>query len=254
MQFSVGTFEGPLDFLLALIRREEMDIMDVDLNKITHQYLNIMESSKEKLNLEEGGEFIHMASTLLYLKSKSLLPQVEEPEEELEISSTESLIKALTYRSEYLKAAEQLSQKEVLNRDIWSCPGRFDFIDFAEEEIETEGVFSLFKACQKVLRKASAYSMKIVFPSTMEWMYKIRSYFVPGQKFSFKKLIGFSGQPVIHQVLLSFLSLLELGKLGVVSLSQTGSDIRIFSLKNVNEDTFRIFNSNSTSSERSRSK
>ena len=163
MQFSIGTFEGPLDLLLSLIRREEMDIVDIDLQKITHQYLSVIEASKRDLNLEEGGEFIHMASILLYLKSKSLLPYIEEPEEELEINSKESLIQALAHRSEYLKVAEQLSQKEILNRDIWSCPCRLDLIEPEEEVIETDGVFSLFKACSRALRRASTYSMNVYF-------------------------------------------------------------------------------------------
>ena len=254
MLFSIGKFEGPLDLLLALIRKEEMDIMDINLHKITQQYLNVIKTSNEVWNLEEGGEFIHMASILLYLKSKSLLPQVEEPEEELEISSKESLIEALSYRSEYLKVAEQLSQKEILNRDIWSCPGRLGLLEPQAERIETEGIFSLLKACQKALLRASAYSMKIVFPSTLEWLYRIRSYFVLGQNFSFKKLISFSDQPIIHQVLLSFLSLLELGKLGVVSLSQTDSDIQIISLKSLNKETLRAFNMDSAQYEGSQLK
>ena len=242
MQFSIGTFEGPLDLLLTLIRREEMDIVDIDLQKITHQYLSVVETSKRNLNLEEGGEFIHMASILLYLKSKSLLPHIEEPEEELEINSKESLIQALAHRSEYLKVAEQLSQKEILNRDIWSCPGRFDLIESEEEVIETEGVFSLFKACRRALLRASTYSMNVIFPSTMDWIQKIKSHLVPGQKFSFKKLTQFSGQPVIHQVVLSFLSLLELGRLGFVSLSQLDSDVQVMGLKTLNEKTFDELN------------
>ena len=253
MQFSIGTFEGPLDLLLALIRREEMDIIDIDLHKITHQYLEVMEGSKDQLNLEEGGEFIHMASTLLYLKSKSLLPQVEEPEEEFEISSTESLMKALAHRSEYLKVAEQLNQAGVLNRDIWSCPGRIDFIDSPEAKIETEGIFSLFKACQQALRRASRYSLQVIFPSTSEWIHRIKGYFIKGEKFSFRKLVGFPHQPIVHQVLLSFLSLLELGKIGVVSLSQVGSDIQIISLKNLDETTMKTLNVDSDTNERSSS-
>ena len=253
MQFSIGTFEGPLDLLLALIRREEMDIIDIDLCKITHQYLEVMESSKDRLDLEEGGEFIHMASTLLYLKSKSLLPQVEESEEEFEISSAESLIEALAKRSEYLKAAEQLNQAGILNRDIWSCPGRIDFIESSEAKIETEGIFSLFKACQQALKRASTYSLQVIFPSTSEWIHRIKDYFVKGEKFSFRKLVGFSNQPIIHQVLLSFLSVLELGKIGVVSLSQVGSDIHVVSLKNLDENTMKSLNVDSDVNERSSS-
>ena len=139
MQFSVGNFEGPLDLLLALVRREEMDIMQIDLHKITNQYLNVLNTGN--FNLEEGGEFIHIASVLLYIKSKSLLPQIEMAEtEEEEIYSKESLIQALNQHSEFLKAAEQLNQREILNRDIWSCSG-LSFEGEGAGDIKTDNIF-----------------------------------------------------------------------------------------------------------------
>ena len=238
MQFSVGNFEGPLDLLLALVRREEMDIMQIDLHKITNQYLSILNTGN--FNLEEGGEFIHIASVLLYIKSKSLLPQIEMAEtEEEEIYSKESLIQALNQHSEFLKAAEQLNQREILNRDIWSCSG-LSFEGEEAQEIKTDNIFSLMKVCREVLKRAYTYPMKVIFPSTIEWIQRIQKHFVKGHQFSFSKLIQKGREPVVHQVLLSFLSLLELSKIGAVSLIQKGKDIRVFARKDIDAEIIRL--------------
>lgn len=239
MQFSVGTFEGPLDLLLALVRKEEMDIMQIDLHKITHQYLNVINTGN--FNLEEGGEFIHIASVLLYIKSKSLLPQVEavEGEEEEEIYSKESLIQALNQHSEFLKAGEKLHQREILNRDIWSCSG-LSFEGEESEEIKTDDIFSLMKICRAVLKRAYTYPMKVIFPSTLEWIQHIQKHFIKGRQFSLRKLIQKGKEPLVHQVLLSFLSVLELSKLGIVSLIQKGKDIQITARKDIDKEIFRL--------------
>ncbi len=242
MQFSIGAFEGPLDLLLALVRKEEMDIMKIDLHRITHQYLDVINS--RQIDLEEGGEFIHLASALLYIKSKSLLPHaaaVEEEEKE-EIYSRESLIQALNQHSEFLKAGEKLNQREILNRDIWSCAG-LSFEGEEKGEIKEADVFSLTKACRNVLKKACAYPMKVIFPSTLDWIQRLQKHFVKGRKFSFRNLIGGEREPVIHQVLLTFLSILELSKIGAVSLIQKGKEIHIASKRDVSADTLHLLRS-----------
>jgi len=238
MQFSVGTFEGPLDLLLALVRKEEMDIMQIDLHKITNQYLEIINT--EKFNLEEGGEFIYMASILLYIKSRSLIPQVEIEETVAEeIYSKESLVQALNRHSEFLKVAEKLNQREILNRDVWSC-SELSFEGVENEEIEVGNIFSLMKICREVLKKAYSYPMKVILPSTIEWIQSIQKHFVKGNQFSFRKLIKKGKEPVIHQVLLTFLSVLELSRIGAVSLMQKGKDIYILTRKDVDADILSL--------------
>ena len=78
----IENFEGPLDLLCHLIEKNKMDIYDIHLNEITDQYIQYL-NQMEKMNLEIASEFVVMASTLLYLKSKNLLPKQEEEEEEL---------------------------------------------------------------------------------------------------------------------------------------------------------------------------
>ena len=245
MQFSIGAFEGPLDLLLTLVRREEMDIMNIDICRITSQYLNILRDSPAA-NLNEGGEFIRMASALLLIKSRSLLPQLEEEEEFQEDKaepemSKEDLITALKRRSQFLQAAEELNKRLLLNRDIWSCPG-LSFSSKKNDEIEGGSLFALLRACRRALKKAHQYQMKIVMPSVSQWIQRIRKYFVRGKVLSFSSLVQKDKNELIsHQILLSFLSLLELCKMGFVSLSQKGREIQILTKKPVGGSDFHIF-------------
>jgi len=80
-EFKINDFEGPLDVLLHLIKKEEMDIMDIEIVKLTNQYLSFIESMKE-MNLDIASNYLVMASELMYLKSKTLLPINNEAEEE----------------------------------------------------------------------------------------------------------------------------------------------------------------------------
>ena len=250
MEFSIGTFEGPLDLLLALVRKEEMDIVDIDIHLITQKYLTIIQENSslelsENGKLNEGGEFIQMASTLMYLKSRSLLPIQEEKElEEEEILSKEDLIQALLSRDQYLKVAEKLNQRPRLNKDFWTCVN-LEFIPPESGEIETEGLFSLVQAFRKTMKRATSFKMIISFPSISEWILKMKTFLIKGQKCSFQDLVQRqfrkqqNQQPYVHQFLLSFLSILELGKIGVVTLKQKDENIWVHTHQNIDSSIYR---------------
>ena len=159
MEFSIGNFEGPLDLLLALVRKEEMDIMSIDIHQITKKYLEFIQEGSVQ-NLKEGGEFIQMAAVLLYIKSCSLLPQEAVEEVIEEGPSQEDLAQALVQHSYYLKAAEKLNQRLSLDRDIWRCAG----MDFAPlESYENQNASSLLQAFRKLLKQAYTFSIKNIF-------------------------------------------------------------------------------------------
>ena len=242
MEFSIGAYEGPLDLLLALVRKEEMDISDIDIHKITSQYLSVIQTSK-LLNLDEGGEFIRMAAILILIKSRSLLPQMEleDAEEGMELEiSKEDLIRNLTEHSQFLKAAEKLNQRSLLNRDIWLCSGLSFVPSNNKEEIEEGSLSSLVKVFRKILKQAYVYKARISMPSVLEWIKQIRQGFVKGKTLLFSQLIQKEkSEPLLHQILLSFLSLLELGRMGFVSLSQEGKEIQIHTKKTVDESVFQ---------------
>ncbi len=107
----IENFEGPLDLLCHLIEKNKMDIYDIHLNEITDQYIQYL-NQMEKMNLEIASEFVVMASTLLYLKSKNLLPKQEEEEEEL---TEEELIRRIIEYKKFKEISKVLKQKYIQN-------------------------------------------------------------------------------------------------------------------------------------------
>ena len=107
----IDNFEGPLDLLCHLIDKNKMNIYDINLSEITDQYINYLKE-QEKLNLEIASEFIIMASTLLYLKSKNLLPKQEEEEEEI---TEEELIRRIIEYKKFKEISKVLKEQYKKN-------------------------------------------------------------------------------------------------------------------------------------------
>ena len=107
----IENFEGPLDLLCHLIEKNKMDIYDINLNEITDQYIQYL-NQMEKMNLEIASEFVVMASTLLYLKSKNLLPKQEEEEEEL---TEDELIRRIIEYKKFKEISKVLKQRYMEN-------------------------------------------------------------------------------------------------------------------------------------------
>ena len=240
IQLSIGHFEGPLDLLLALVRKEEMDIMDIDIHKITSQYLDVIQNSPA-LNLNEGGEFIRMASQLMLMKSRSLIPESlmdEEMDENEPALSKEDLARALAQHSLLKKAGERLNERALLERDIWSCAG----LSFAPKEraFEEGELSSLMLAFKRVIHCMNIFKMKVSWPSTGQWIQKLRGHFTAGRVFLFSSMMDKKNpRPLFEQMLLSFLAVLELSKRGLILLSQKGGDIEITSKKTLSPDHYQ---------------
>src|ERR671934_1880528 len=114
-------FEGPLDLLLFLVKRDEVDIYDISIERITRQYLEYLQAFKE-LNIEVAGEFIVMAANLLYIKSRSLLPADQQPpEEEAEEDDPRwELIRQLIEYKKFKDAADQLHTRELERERVFT--------------------------------------------------------------------------------------------------------------------------------------
>ncbi len=146
------SFQGPLDLLLHLIRKNELDIADIPIAEITGQYLAYLDIMRE-LDLEVASEFLVMASTLIYIKSRMLLPVDEEEEEGEGEDPREELIRRLLEYQKYKKAAEDLGGRTILNRDVFPRPEME--APPSEEDVFTEAsIFQLMDAFQKVLNEA----------------------------------------------------------------------------------------------------
>ncbi|MEA3209325.1 MAG: segregation and condensation protein [Chthoniobacter sp.] len=147
-------FEGPLDLLLYLIKKDEVDIYEISIERITHQYLEFMDAFKV-LDLEVAGEFVVMAANLIYLKSRSLLPaHVQPPEEEADEDDPRwDLIRQLVEYKKFKDAAAQLSQREIEQSNLF---GRMSDADAAPERpLGDVSVFDLISAFNKVLKRIS---------------------------------------------------------------------------------------------------
>lgn len=235
-------YSGPLDLLLDLIRRQEMDIFQIDIYKITHQYIKYL---KQALNpdLEIAGDFIRMASILLYIKSKSLLPQKEQEEDSNVPELKNKLSQLLADYQKFQKAGGLLYQRSLLGRDCWNNPQTFTLKDARETKIDIDqekGLFQLTQAYhQNLMNRKAKKSYKIFrpIPNLLHRLRQIAEVFTVGARLKYSQLVLINKEKYSH--LLSFLSILELSKAGFVLLSQKQlfSNIDIFVKKAITEDS-----------------
>ena len=119
MNFVINDFEGPLDLLLHLIKESKMDIMNIEIEKITDQYMSFLEE-QEKLNLEIASEYLVLASELLEIKSRLLLPREKLEESEEEIDPREELVNKLIEYQTYKEITKVLQEKESIRSEIYT--------------------------------------------------------------------------------------------------------------------------------------
>ena len=158
-------FEGPLDLLLHLIKRSELDIYDVPIARVTAQYIDYIDLMQE-MNLDVAGEFLVMAATLIHIKSRMLLPRPDPSQEDAEEDPREALIRRLLEHQKFKAAAELLHERETLRSAQWTRPdGPISEIagEPPEPEIEVD-LFSLISAFRTVVERAKARP-KVYLPS-----------------------------------------------------------------------------------------
>src|SRR5438874_5474858 len=151
-------FEGPLDLLLYLIKRDEIDIYDISIERITRQYLEYLQAFKE-LKIDIAGEFVVMAANLIYLKSRSLLPLDQQPPEEdaEEDDPRWDLIRQLIEYKKFKEAAAQLHSRELEREGIFARAGTLAGVNMlAPLPLGEVGIFQLTNALQTVLKRAEA--------------------------------------------------------------------------------------------------
>jgi segregation and condensation protein A len=223
-------FEGPMALLLYLIRKEEMDIFDIKVNEITKQYLEYIKLMKE-LDLELAGDFISMASTLIHIKSRMLLPQYDENGEIVESEDPrKELVQRLLEYQKYQEASKNLYERPLLGRDVFARGVR-ERLDMKEEEIvlEDNALFALISAYRNALRsiKKKVHQVAAKAQSIASRILEIKDRLIIGSKVAMSELIDGTGEKR-RQVLITFLSLLELGKMGFVTLYQADTYQEIY--------------------------
>lgn len=217
----VEVFEGPLDLLLYLIKKNEVDIYDIPIVEITNQYfeyLNLM----QLLDLDIAGEFLVMAATLMMIKSRMLLPPEERPVEEEEEDPRWELVQQLIEYKRFKDAAGKLQELEKYQEGIFS---RLPEVDSAVEEsvrLSDVSIFDLLSALQKILKYAKDEDNLILVNAPQftveDKMEEILSTVQTKKKVEFTEL--FTQQSTRYEIITIFLALLELIRLAQVIVFQ----------------------------------
>ncbi len=234
MEFEIKEFKGPLDLLLQLVRREEMDIFDIDIHKITDQYLHVL-ATHPVLDLKMAGDFVKMAATLIYIKSRSLFPTpAEEAAEEAPApESTEAGVRHYQIPMLVFKAlGKKLYRGSVLGRDVWSRKHP----DLEKESVKTRPspceklLFSLLKAYRRVdqrIKTQTGLSQKPSLPLLSECILSFSPHFEKRACFNMDVLIPEGVKDHPGWTLVAFLSLLELSRQGHITLEQEKASVLV---------------------------
>jgi segregation and condensation protein A len=227
----LDAFEGPMDLLLELIRKHEIDIFDIPIALITEEYLSYIETL-EALDLEVGGEWLEMAATLIYIKSRMLLPPDEnEDEEEQGPDPREELVRRLVEYQKYKLIAGKLDDMPQLDRDVFRHPDRHSR-EFRKmtgpPKLREAGVGDLMGALKRLIEKHED-DTDWVFEMTREEltlrsvMVEIAELLEDNPRVTFEQLFE-DHEFSRYRVVTTFLALLEMTKRHIVRLLQAKLD------------------------------
>lgn len=218
--FKLPAFEGPLDLLLHLIKENKIDIYDIPIVEITHQYLVYIELMKE-LNLEIAGEFLVMAATLIHIKSRMLLPPDEEEMEEQQEDPRADLVKRLLEYQVYKESSSHLRKREEIWKNVFHRPVDKDEIELEPEPLLYEAnVFDLITAFKKLLERAPEQAIeitreKLTIADKINYVVDILE---NKDGLRFEDL--FKEDLTKITLIITFLAILELVRLGIVKIYQ----------------------------------
>lgn len=226
-------FEGPLDLLLYLIRRNEVDIYDIPIEHVTSQYIEILDSM-ENLDLEVAGEFFVMAATLMYIKSRMLLPQKDQGSnqdvEDDDIDPRWELVQQLLEYKKFKEASSEIEALILNSNDLIARIGPKDALQAVERPLKPVERVDLWNTFNQVLRRLAERittgeinAEQITVADRMEF---ILLRFKQKPNFLFSEL--FEASTTITTIVATFLAVLELTRLGEILIKQDRafSDIR----------------------------
>lgn len=227
-------FEGPLDLLLFFVKRDELNIYDIPISKITKDFLEYIHLM-QMLDLEVASEFIVMASTLMQIKAKMLLPQPETENEEEEDDPRAELVKRLLEYKKFKELANELSKiedeagkiyyRQYFKQDAKDYQGDEEIQDFLKDV----SLFDLLTAFKSVFEKAKEKEFHEVEPQTYkieDEMENILNKLKFNERFSFSEIIA--NHDVKIKIIVVFLAILELAKLRKIKISQHDTFGEIF--------------------------
>ena len=216
VEFKINEFEGPLDLLLHLIKESKMDIMNIEIEEITKQYMSYLES-QEKMNLEIASEYLVLASELIEIKSKLLLPNIKnEDNDEEEIDPREELVNRLLEYQAYKEITKVLQEKEELRREIYTkspenIKNYVNEVTESTSDVTLDDLVDAFKRYLERKRDNKPLNTKIT----------VKEITVSSRRYEIKKLLRVKGKvsfeelfPVVSReyVVATFLAILEMAK------------------------------------------
>lgn len=220
LRVKLASFEGPLDLLLYLIQKDEIDIRKIQIADITDQYLRALDLMREH-NLDVAGDFLLMASTLIWLKSRTLLPQTDEAlaGEGDEILTQDELMRRLLEHQRYRAMAQDFKQIPLLGNDFFKRPLPEEK-EKREQLLKEMNLTDLTVAFQQVLLRARRPVAKVKKDrlSIAQAAAKIADRLGSQEITEFQSL--FSENPDRNEVVVTFLAILELGRLQKIRVLQ----------------------------------
>jgi segregation and condensation protein A len=229
-RINLPVYEGPLDLLLDLIRKQEMDIHDIPIAKVTEQYLDYLHQL-EKLDIDVSGDFIYMAATLIHIKSKLLLPvdPMAGPEEQQD--PRDELVHRLIDHEKFKNAAQLLYQKQQIEANVWSHPDR---TLYTGDEVQGELVVSLVdlvKTFQQILerrKEVPKFELRHESVTIAQMMDRMRQRLIATDE-PISMIEFFEGCDTRNAMIVALLAVLEMVRMQAVILVQSElfEDIRL---------------------------
>ena len=215
IEFKINEFEGPLDLLLHLIKESKMDIMNIEIEKITQQYMDYL-ALQEKMNLEIASEYLILASELLEIKSKLLLPNTNVEEDDEEVDPREELVNRLLEYQAYKEITKVLQEKENLRKEIYTktpenINNYVEEVDYSNIDVSLDDLVNAFKRYleRKAANKPLKTKVTVNEISVSSRRHDIKKILKDKKKISFFELF-----PVVSKeyIVATFLAILEMAK------------------------------------------
>lgn len=222
-KIQIPMYEGPLDLLLDLIKKQEMNIHDIQISLITSQYLDYLHKL-EQLNVDVSAEFIYMAASLIYIKSKMLLPPdpLASPEEQA-ADPREELVQRLLEHEKFKNAAQMLYQKQQIEENVWSKPDKSLYNDEGTEGELVVSLVDLVKVFQQVLerrKEVARIELQHEQFTVAQMIVQLRAQILASDDSSVNLVGFFEACPSRHAMIVAFLAVLEMVKLQAVAIVQ----------------------------------
>lgn len=228
IQVKTDHFDGPLGLLLLLIQKEEMDVRELELTKITQQYLDYLSQMKE-LNFDVAGEYLFMAATLLLLKSKDCISEEETDRLKDQLEGAEDL--GIKSESDLVRRLEELQHFQKMGQKLWDLPKKGHDI-FVKPKVDRKRIINSILTPIE-LSKLNEAMMDFLYRenrkytvirrdrlSIKEKLQFLKSYLSEGRRTNFEELLVQDGERDLDNIVITFISLLELARLKKINIFQ----------------------------------